>query len=813
MGAVPSPPCSRSQARSGLRLPLSGGGPVGWTRGPHDSSCQKNIQMRIERLFALLVALMASAHAQITVSSLADSGAGTLRQAMLDANSMAGADMIVMSSGLSGTINLASTLPTVTEALTIRGDSDGDPATKDVVISGGDLRRLMVVNNAALTLEDLTLRDGSVGGNARGGALDFNSNNLSRLLALRRVCFISNHSGDGGAVHMDGGDLLAEDCHFDQNSILNGNSLAEFGGALTYDTNINGVVTLDFRDCSFTQNSSLNGGGALVLRGYLTTFNFEGCRFEGNQNTATFGGGAILVSENAGNNFDVDLNIDRCLFLSNSGIAGGAIRVSTGGSGPTTVLIEDSTFASNVGTVDAGALHIVSGGGPGNSSVTVRNSTFSGQTSGAASGGGDSAFSGTASIENTSVEIDSCTVFGNSGTGSNTFGAGVVGGFDVFTGNLTLRNSVFDGNTGVSTGAQDAEALRHSGSGTFTDGDHNLINDSLDLELGGLSGANNIINSSPGLGALVDSSIAVGAQQASALMPVHFPNPGSLLLDNGGTGLGTDQLGTMRPGGAADDIGAIEGLFPVPEIAVSRDGNGIADGGSDAVGERVIGTTRTLVYSVDNSAGTGALSVSQVTSANALNITAFSVVTGLPLMIPAGGSGVLVLRYEAVAVGPFGFDLDLLSNDADETNYDIAVSGTGILATLGVPGMNDLTVNGMGSATRSCTALSFMSPLANLTFRVESSAAGLAVALLFRSSACAPQSLVLPNCNQTNLDLLFTPDIINVMGMTGADGSFSLTVPVGSLPFDVTFSTQALIAHPCGSLFTQAFDVTLDDGI
>lgn len=65
--------------------------------------------------------------ATFTVTSTADSGAGSLRQAIIDANAAAGADTIAFNipvgslTGGVGVITLTSALPTITEALTIDG--------------------------------------------------------------------------------------------------------------------------------------------------------------------------------------------------------------------------------------------------------------------------------------------------------------------------------------------------------------------------------------------------------------------------------------------------------------------------------------------------------------------------------------------------------------------------------------------------------------------------------------------------------------------------------------------------------------------
>src|SRR5262249_55471249 len=56
-----------------------------------------------------------------TVLNLADSGAGSLRQAVLAANATPGADTIAFAAGLSGTVTLSSGEMSLTDGLTIGG--------------------------------------------------------------------------------------------------------------------------------------------------------------------------------------------------------------------------------------------------------------------------------------------------------------------------------------------------------------------------------------------------------------------------------------------------------------------------------------------------------------------------------------------------------------------------------------------------------------------------------------------------------------------------------------------------------------------
>ena len=79
--------------------------------------------------------------APFTVSNLNDSGAGSLRQAILDSNAAAGPDQILFASGLSGHITLASSLPQITQPLDIQG-----PSARALTVSGNSNARILDVH-------------------------------------------------------------------------------------------------------------------------------------------------------------------------------------------------------------------------------------------------------------------------------------------------------------------------------------------------------------------------------------------------------------------------------------------------------------------------------------------------------------------------------------------------------------------------------------------------------------------------------------------------------------------------------------------
>lgn len=100
----------------------------------------------------------------LVVTSLADAGPDTLRNAISAANLNPGPDVIQLN--VSGTVTLSSQLPTITDAdgLTIAG-----PGGDLLQISGNNAVRILAVDGGTLHLTGVTLSDGSVSGGAGGG--------------------------------------------------------------------------------------------------------------------------------------------------------------------------------------------------------------------------------------------------------------------------------------------------------------------------------------------------------------------------------------------------------------------------------------------------------------------------------------------------------------------------------------------------------------------------------------------------------------------------------------------------------------------
>lgn len=184
---------------------------------------------------AVLFAAVGARAATFTVTTLADSGAGSLRQAIADANAAAGADEIVFAGGLVGSVELASALPTVSESLTLTGPGPealridanqhhqvltlwGVPgnvfAISGVTLTGGLASEegggVFLAEQQTLTLEDVHLVDNA----ARDGELRFWGGGLfassGTVVTIRRTLVAGNEGSVGGGIYMGGTSLLVE---------------------------------------------------------------------------------------------------------------------------------------------------------------------------------------------------------------------------------------------------------------------------------------------------------------------------------------------------------------------------------------------------------------------------------------------------------------------------------------------------------------------------------------------------------------------------------------------------------------------------
>src|SRR3954466_7870760 len=122
--------------------------------------------------------------ADFLVTNNADSGAGSLRQAILDANANwisapLQTSTITFAAGMANsTITLLSALPAIAGSLTIDGaqyDVDGNPSTQGITISGATSFRVFYVSQGDAHFQYFTIANGKAvggdGGDGGGGGL------------------------------------------------------------------------------------------------------------------------------------------------------------------------------------------------------------------------------------------------------------------------------------------------------------------------------------------------------------------------------------------------------------------------------------------------------------------------------------------------------------------------------------------------------------------------------------------------------------------------------------------------------------------
>ena len=313
-------------------------------------------------LCALLLAVPVARAATYSVFSTQDSGPGTLRQAMLDAQSAGDGSVIEFTAAfpLQGEIQLASALPTMSNSSLVVDGGDRQPQ-----INGQSLYRVFSVdgNNQRLELRDLTLTSGFsdqaggcvYGGNAGGGG----------LLIVERVRFEAcEASGDslihGGAIDWgrELGSLNVSASQFIDNTatatLSNGQSA---GGAISTSSNLLASGLL-FEGNAAIADDGGGYGGALNLNGSSRSSFISDSTFRYNAASPLspllgWGGAITLACDH-----DCSLQIDRSYLRGNAANGGGAIYIRrTGGSGKGVGLrLYNSSFYNNDARDGGGAL-------------------------------------------------------------------------------------------------------------------------------------------------------------------------------------------------------------------------------------------------------------------------------------------------------------------------------------------------------------------------------------------------------------------------------------------------------------------------
>ncbi|MGQ4646861.1 hypothetical protein [Lyngbya aestuarii] len=219
----------------------------------------------------------------ITVKNTADSGAGSLREAIQDAKS---GDTIKFASSLADkTITLTSRQLQVDKNLTIDGGN-----ASGLTISGNNQNRVFFVNKdhskVNFTLRNLNVADGFVS-NDRGGAIELRGNGST--LQVKNVDFYNNVSTAGAISAREKTTVTVV------NSIFDGNDAAKYSklGAVTPTGGAINVLResqLTIKNSKFTNNTGTYGGAVGTI---FTDTIVEDSTFLNNKSKG-FGGGLYV---------------------------------------------------------------------------------------------------------------------------------------------------------------------------------------------------------------------------------------------------------------------------------------------------------------------------------------------------------------------------------------------------------------------------------------------------------------------------------------------------------------------------------------
>ena len=223
------------------------------------------------------------------VTNVLDAGAGSLRQAINDAN--AGTSVITFQPGVSGTISLLSALPDITASISIIGPGANVLTVQRSTAGGTPAFRIFAITaGQTVSISGLTISNGSAGSGAgihNRGALTLNA------------CAITGNAASvaGGALTNDGQNGSASVTI--RNSTISGNTAASFGAGL-FNTGFNGSASLNIINSTIADNGEASFGGGIYNSGdsgniVLSIIN---CTIAGNR--AGSSGGGIFHSGNNG---------------------------------------------------------------------------------------------------------------------------------------------------------------------------------------------------------------------------------------------------------------------------------------------------------------------------------------------------------------------------------------------------------------------------------------------------------------------------------------------------------------------------------
>jgi len=318
---------------------------------------------------ALLLGAATAHAATLTVTNSGDSGAGTLRQAILDA-SASGGDTINFA--VSGVITLTSGELAIAKNLTITGPGANVLTVRRASgVNTPEFRIFFIGNGARVTISGLTIRNGR----------DYNSGailNDGATLTVNNCVFTANSGGGygGGGIMNDGSNanarLMVNNCVFDGNS-------AEFMAAGILNFSTGGSANLTVNNCIFSNNSAFDGGAIVnYASGGTAIAVVSNTTLTGNFASEQVGRAGAIHNNAVSVGGRATLTVSNCTLSNNStDYAGGGIYNSAGN-----LQVSNCTFSGNSANGNGGGIYTEYD----RAAVRITNCAFSGNSAG--SGGG-----------------------------------------------------------------------------------------------------------------------------------------------------------------------------------------------------------------------------------------------------------------------------------------------------------------------------------------------------------------------------------------------------------------------------------------
>jgi parallel beta-helix repeat protein len=564
---------------------------------------------------AALGALSGTA-ATLVVTNVADSGSGTLRQAILDANAATGSNTIIFRISGTGvhTIAPTSALPDITNSVVIDGTTQpGYTATPLIELNGA---------NAGLTTDGLRLK----GGNSKILSLAINRFGGAGLNVLApggtntiQGNFIGTdptgtvNRGNGQATTHSGGVWL------------NGSSGNLVGGLYATNRNVisgNGGAGVYLQNCSgnIVQGNCIGTSvsGAATLGN--TSNGIDSSYAVGNQIGGSLAGARNLISGNGGSGVYFGTgttgNWVQGNYIGTDATGGAAIPNSGDG------VTAQGAGGNTIGGTDAGAGNVISGnsqGGVALKGTGANNNLVQGNWVGTAA-------SGLAALGNTFSGItiyggNSNLIGGTTAAARNIVSANKLAGVYITTnsvGNLVQGNYIGVNATGASAlgNAVNGISIGNTGSNTVggtVAGARNVIsgNTNYGIEILYAEATGNVIQ-----GNYIGTDVAGQSAVANKLCGVHIQAPantvGGLTSGAGNLVSGNGQDGVWLDGaGAANNVvqGNCIGTTASGSSALKngRAGVGVSGAAGNTIGGTAAGAGNLLSANGDISSGNGGI--------------------------------------------------------------------------------------------------------------------------------------------------------------------------------------------------------------